>query len=191
MIDYPGLAGHLSSTAKIVNNPVFERAVVQIAMGNIMTKGKKNSVSCLLLPIADGSTDDLESLNNGIDEDDLSYHVQKIEQRMKRSKTSNDGILKQYVNLAVLPGTSVSCEQLFSTAKFILTDTRKSTSPAVFESILLLKVNRTEWDMNSVGKAMGRTSGVSFPGNDGGRGGADASVCDADEVDDNDLFNDL
>ena len=66
MIDYPELVGHLSSTAKIVNNPVFERAVVQIAMGNIMTEGEKNSVSCLLLHIAAyGSTDDLESLNNG------------------------------------------------------------------------------------------------------------------------------
>ena len=72
-----------------------------------------------------------------------------------------------------------------------MTDTRKSTSTAVFESILLLKVNCTEWDINSVGKAMGRMSGLSFPGNDGGGRGADASVCDADEVDDNDLFYDL
>jgi hypothetical protein len=74
-----------------------------------------------LLPIVDDSTgNDLETPSNGIDEDGLSY-AQKIEQRMKRRKTSNDGISKQYVNLAVLPGTSVSCERLFSTAMFILT----------------------------------------------------------------------
>lgn len=56
MIDYPELAGHLSSTAKIVNNPVFERAVVQIAMGHILTEDEKSSVSCLLLPIVDDSS---------------------------------------------------------------------------------------------------------------------------------------
>ena len=44
----------------------------------------------------------------------------------------------------------------------ILTDTRKSTSPAVFELILLLKVNRKEWDVSSVGRAMGQTTGKSF-----------------------------
>ncbi len=102
---------------------------------------------------------------------------------------SNDGTSKQYVNFAVLPGTSVSIERLFSTATFILTDTRKLTSPAVFESIILLKVNRTEWDVYSVGKAMGRTTGVSFSGGDGG--GEDPPVCDnGGAVDDNDLFFD-
>ena len=86
-------------------------------------------------------------------------------------------------------GTSVSIEQLFTTAKFILTDTRKSTSPAVFETIILLKVNQTEWDVYSVGNAMGRTTGVSFSGRDGG--GGDTPGCDdGGAVDDNDLFYD-
>jgi hypothetical protein len=53
---------------------------------------------------------------------------------------------------------------LFSAAKHILKDTRKSTSPAVFESILLLKVNRKEWDVSSVGRAMDQTTGKSFGG---------------------------
>ena len=83
---------------------------------------------------------------------------------MKRRKTSTDDIAGQYINLDILCGTSVSCERLFSAAKHILTDTRKSTSPAVFESILLLKVNRKEWDVNSVGRAMGQTTGMSFGG---------------------------
>ena len=37
-------------------------------------------------------------------------------------------------------------------------------SPSVFESILLLKVNWTEWDALSVGKSMGKTTGMSFGG---------------------------
>jgi hypothetical protein len=84
--------------------------------------------------------------------------------RTKQQKNTSDGIAKQYVNLDILSGTSVSCERLFSAAKFILTDTRKSMSPSVFESILLLKVNRTEWDALSVGRSMGKTTGMSFGG---------------------------
>ena len=78
---------------------------------------------------------------------------------------TSDGIAKQYINLDILSGTSVSCERLFSAAKFILTaDTRKSMSPSVFESILLLKVNRTEWDALSLGRSMRKTTGMSFGG---------------------------
>ena len=54
------------------------------------------------------------------------------------------------MNLDVLCGTSVECEQLFSAAKNILTDTRKKISPAVFQDLLLLKVNRKEWDVYTV-----------------------------------------
>lgn len=62
-----------------------------------------------------------------------------------------------YMNLDILPGTSVTCERLFSLAKHVLTDTRKRTSPALFEALMLLKVNRDLWDVFLVGKAMGRT----------------------------------
>jgi hypothetical protein len=58
------------------------------------------------------------------------------------------------------------CERLFSVAKFIRTDSRKSMSPYVFESIPLLKVNQTEWDALGVGKSMGKTNGMSFGGDD-------------------------
>ncbi len=62
-----------------------------------------------------------------------------------------------YIDLNVLPGTSVSCERLFSAAKFILSNTRKRTSPKLFEALLLLKGNRNKWNSVAVGKAMGRT----------------------------------
>ena len=62
-----------------------------------------------------------------------------------------------YMNLDMLPGTSVNCERLFSQAKFILSDTRKWTNPTLFEALLLLKVNASSWNLFSVGQAMGRT----------------------------------
>ena len=63
-----------------------------------------------------------------------------------------------YISLDVLPGTSVNCERLFSLAKFILLDTRKRTSPKLFEALILLKVNRSFRNVFMVGKAMGRIS---------------------------------
>jgi hypothetical protein len=116
-------------------------------------------------------------------------YTQKLELRIKRRKKSNDNIALSYMNLDVLAGTSVLCERLFSAAKFILTDLRKSTSPSVFEAILLLKVNRSEWDVHTVGKALGRTSGA--PGFGVGPSSSTAGgVCEDgndDQADDNDL----
>jgi hypothetical protein len=62
-----------------------------------------------------------------------------------------------YIDLKVLPGTSVNCKQLFNAAKFMLINTRNRTSPKLFEALLLLKVDRNKWNSVAVGKAMGRT----------------------------------
>ena len=73
----------------------------------------------------------------------LQKQIEKLALWTKQQKnTTGDGIAKQYINLDILSGTSVSCcERLFSVAKFILADTRKSMSSSVFESILLLNVD--------------------------------------------------
>ena len=86
------------------------------------------------------------------------------------------------MNLDVLCGTSVECEQLFSVAKNILTDTRKKTSPAVYQALLLLKLNRKqERDVYTVGKAMGKSTSTRFD-----VGGDGVSVGEA--TDDHELY---
>jgi hypothetical protein len=103
---------------------------------------------------------------------------------MKRRKACSNEIAAKYINFDVLCGTSVQCERLFSVAKNILTDTKISTSPAVFQAILLLNVNRTEWDAYTVGRAIGRSTGEKFSvGSDGG------SVGGKEAADDPDLFS--
>ena len=115
--------------------------------------------------------------------------AEKIKDRQKRQKTGNDTLASQYINLDILAGTSVSCERLFSSAKHILTDTRKSTSPAVFEAILLLKVNRTEWDVHTMGRAMGRTTGAIINRSCGASIDNTSSLnVDVDDEEDPDLF---
>ena len=123
-------------------------------------------------------------------------YAQKFKLGMKRKRSGNGNDNAQnYMNLGVLVGTSVSCERLFSAAKFIMTDLRKSMSPSLFEAILLLKVNRCEWDIYSVGKALGRTTGNTSVASaaPGGRilhddlaGNDDLVVLD--DIDDPDLF---
>ena len=161
--DYPELNGHIGADASIIVDKVFEKAVIQIAKGRVLTEEQRVQVQGLLRPqlnCGGHAAGTFENIDHQV-EGELSY-VQKIEARIKRRKTSNDEIASQYINLDILSGTSVSCERLFSAAKHILTDTRKSTSPAVFEALLLLKINRSEWNVQTMGRAMGQTTGTRF-----------------------------
>jgi hypothetical protein len=173
MVDYPELAGHLALDASIVVNSIFERAVIHISCGILLLEAEKESFSRMLLapPMWMQAQGKINSVNEGNAQQftseniphELSY-AQKLELQMKRRKTSTDDIAVQYINLDILCGTSVSYDQLFSAAKHILTDTRKSISPVVFESVVLLKVIRKDWDVSSVGQAMGQTTVKSFGG---------------------------
>jgi NAD dependent epimerase/dehydratase family enzyme len=92
-------------------------------------------------------------------------YSQLLQRKLKRQKREIASEQQDvYLNLDMLPGTSVNCERLFSNAKFILSDTRKRTTPSLVEALLLLKVNRSYWNVYSVGKAMGQTIGVDEEG---------------------------
>jgi hypothetical protein len=161
--NYPELNGHIGADASIIVDKVFEKAVIQIAKGQVLTEEQRVQVQGLLRPqlnCGGHASGTFENIDHQV-EGKLSY-VQKIEARIKRRKTSNDEIASQYINLDILSGTSVSCERLFSVAKHILTDTRKSASPAMFEALLLLKINRSEWNVQTMGRAMGQTTGTRF-----------------------------
>jgi hypothetical protein len=89
-------------------------------------------------------------------EGEISYS-EELQQKLKRHRTEVQADkAKSYINLDALPGTSVNCDCLFIAAKFILSDTRKQTSPKLFEALLLFKVNRNYCNVYSVGKAMGK-----------------------------------
>ena len=58
-------------------------------------------------------------------DDSESYAVRVAKQLKLQTRLKNIGC-KQFVNLYVIPGTSVNCERLFSLAKHELTDTHKT-----------------------------------------------------------------
>ena len=74
--------------------------------------------------------------------------AQKAALRSKRRKVSM-GI---YADLNFIPPTSNVVERLFSTARLVLTDYRKSMSPSTFECVMFLKFNSSLWDLNLVSK---------------------------------------
>ena len=162
--NYPELSGHLRPDTKIVVDAIFEKALICIAKGLVLTTEQQQSVQGLLCPtLPDGSSaGSFSDLAVPVEHHGSLSYAEKIKDRLKRQKTGNDTLASQYINLDIVAGTSVSCKQLISSAKHILTDTQKSKSPAVFEAILLLKVNRTEWEVHTMGGAMGQTTGATI-----------------------------
>ena len=145
-----------------------------------LSEEERCAASCLLVdfvtsPESEGSGAGGADSVLGSDDDEEGGHgdyAKLLERRLKRQKRNNDGTenyinfdsTENYINFDVLPGTSVNCERLFSLAKHILSDTRKKTSPRLFEALLFLKVNRKLWDVYDVGIAMGRLSAAASRG---------------------------
>lgn len=170
--DFPQMEHHLGSEGRLVTDKNFEMGVMRLSNGVPLTNDQLNAVANLLKVDRSRDTASLQSFHHGqsdagdtgsSDDEEVSYAV-RVAKRLKVGM-HDERQRDKYMNLDVIPGTSVNCERLFSLAKYILTDTRKSTQPIVFEALLFLKVNRHIWDAHSVGKAMGRS--VQMDENDG------------------------
>ena len=157
--DFPDFDHYIGDTAAIIEDQVFEKAVMQIARALPLSEELQNAAQVLIRP---EDPVDENAIPVGDNDDEVvatESYSQELQRKLKRQKreTSNEKA-NMYMNLDMLPGTSVNCERLFSAAKFILSDTRKRTTPNLFEALLLLKVNRGFWNVYSVGQAMGRTT---------------------------------
>ena len=147
------------------SDKLFELAVMKVMKGEELNAKESNKVAKLrkthAIP-ADGMSNDsseecLENSDGAVSSEHQQNYADLIQKRIKWRKHVVRSINENYICLDLLLGTSVSCERLFSIAKHILTCVRKSTSPAVFEAILFLKMNRHYWNEVVVSKAMGRT----------------------------------
>jgi hypothetical protein len=143
--DFPNFEHHLGDDANIVTDSMFEKSVVLIARGLALSDERRQTATVLLRPEEPMPMDDdlLVSMEQSTRDDKEKSYAQAIQQKPKqqRREATNRQSPDLYMNFDILPGTSVDCERLFSSAKFILSNTRKRTSPQLFEAILLLKVN--------------------------------------------------
>jgi hypothetical protein len=150
--DFPELGHHhLSDSATIVTNPIFEKAIMRIAEDMYLTEEQQSTVEALRRSVVHNNDNGaMPKVGSGSDDEggqrESDNHTLKVEQQIKRQKWAIE-TGEHYINLDVLPGTSVNSEKL---ATDVLLNTRHTTSPHVFEALLFLKVNRTLLNFHDV-----------------------------------------
>jgi hypothetical protein len=159
--DFLEMQHHLGVDSSLVVDKDLEMGVIGISKGLPLTVQQHAAVVNLVKaeeqPVRDANDRTANQMPlPSAQHDDNKNYAERVMKRLKMQAMENFG-RDQDVNLDVIPETSVNCERLFSLAKHILTDTRKNTSPILFEVLLFLKVNRSLWDSTTVSKAMGRT----------------------------------
>ena len=124
--NYPMFRHHLSTDADIVHSPVFESAVVKLAKNEFwsMTSEEKNAVKLLQIEHEEG---DSSSSETAPEETSLSYFEIILQQKKQRIAELDD---VEYIDVGFIIGTSNSVEHMFSAAKLLLTDVRKSIGVA-------------------------------------------------------------
>jgi len=144
--DYPDMQMYLGPRANISTDPVFESAVckIQSAYPNEpdLSEEEVHAASNLEVQVEEVKDETSETTS------DVSYFAQCEQRATKRRKVQESR--QEYINCDFITGTSNRVERLFSAARLIVTDYRKSMRPELIESLLILKINTDEWNENVV-----------------------------------------
>jgi len=141
--NYPSMHHYISGESNFVHSPAFENGIFKVQseqLDDILEEEKE-----LLEPFLQRTIPNLASPTKH-----TSLSAQALS-RIKRRKVAT-----KFVSLEHIPPTSNIVERLFSAARIILTDYRKSMDPYTFECLMFLKVNRSKWDINLVSKLVGK-----------------------------------
>ena len=138
--DYPAMSHHLAVDANIVHTKEFDSAVLKVL------NNKESELSELeKTVISDLENIDADPVILENNNEQLSYAELALRDAREQPQTTSN-----YIDLNFLPTTSILVERLFSAAKFVLTDCRKSMYPVHFEASLFLKVNRELWSVETL-----------------------------------------
>ena len=155
MDNFPGLENYLGKNARIVRNKSFESAVVKIqsCKESTLSLSEKQAVSRYL--IVDNEP---EGERNADEEDEEEEELNFAENLLAEARASKRRrrmlATSKYRNLAHIEPTSNMVERLFSRAKLIMTDHRKSMSPRNLELLLYLIYNRSLWNVLTIQELM-------------------------------------
>ncbi|KAE9061120.1 hypothetical protein PF007_g30368 [Phytophthora fragariae] len=139
--EYPALKSRLGATTQIVNNPHLEQGLVKLQRGEALTIAERSACAGFRSTALERAP---------VQEDGNSSIVKAAFKKKKAPKRSH------YVDVAYVPPTSNECERFFSAAKLVLSDVRKSLSPAKLEMLMCLQYNREMWDVNTVEQVRAR-----------------------------------
>lgn len=140
---YPEMHHHISNDSVFVHSPHFENGLVKVIDEDFdkLTWEEKEYLEPFLITGQIQIQSPIKS---------ISYAMEALKSK-KRKVTSNE-----YPSLGHIPPTSNIVERLFSSARLVLTDYRKSMSPYTFECVMFLKVNRKLWDVTMVSKSVSK-----------------------------------
>ena len=126
--------------ANLINNPAFENGIIKLQSGREaeLTRLEATPVS-IFLKSADGNQEEEED-----EETDVGYAERVLLNANRAKKQRND--VSKYRSTRHVISQSNLCERLFSLAKLIMSDRRKSMHPKTLNNVLLLRANRHLWN---------------------------------------------
>ena len=131
-----------------MNNPDFETGAAKIQQGDesLLTRQEKIALSFFLLK--PDNIDPLDDHNNA--EVNPIINCNEILESIQAQKKAKTTKASKYRPMGHLIPTSNCVERLFSNAKLVLSDLRKSMTPHHAELVLFLKANKHLWDEETV-----------------------------------------
>lgn len=142
--NYDGMDHYIGKFSDFVHSPDFENGIVKIILDDIDDLSEDEKIAVEPFRITSSSSTDVSP------EKSTSVALLALK-KMKKRKVSLG-----YASLDHIPPTSNIVERLFSSARLVLTDYRKSMDPYTFECLMFLKVNRSDWDINLVSNVIGK-----------------------------------
>ena len=133
----------INATSSLVTHPTWEKAIIKLQNNqeDSLTTAEKNEVKIYRLPDAPPEVEPAD--------DDDGFDVGSILESQQREVASRSSKSHYRSTKHIFP-TSVIVECLFSRAKLILSERRRSMSPWHMELLLFLHCNRDLWDEETV-----------------------------------------
>lgn len=147
---YPTTARHLSANADIIQNKTFEKGIVKLQAGKEreLTPGERHEIRGYLKDAA--AAEDIESEDSDEDDDAVKMHLEY--ERLKEVKNVQG--MSKYRSTKHIACTTNMVERLFSRARIVMTDLRRSMTPRHLEMLMFLRLNRHLWNEIVVQRAM-------------------------------------
>jgi hypothetical protein len=139
LTDYQDFEHYIGDDAVIIKNERFEKAVMRISRGMPLSDSQRCAALWLLKPTDEIPHAEVDLFDDNRQDKENRSYSQVLQRKLKQQKRVIESEQQDvYIVLEMLPGASVNCEQLVLAAKFILSNTRKRTSPTLFEALSLL-----------------------------------------------------
>lgn len=142
----------LTSYATLCPDPCFQSGVCKIQRGQWRLLTDDEVEACESLLKGNVSRSDSESTQEAIPgSPDLETRLQRISENIAQAANEPDS---PYIDCNFIFGSAAQVEQMWSQAKYILSQQRSRMSPILFETILYLKINDRFWDKKTVHEAI-------------------------------------